>query len=204
MEFSEERTNIFKAMAEFRKKVVQPKKDANNPFFKSKYVMLEGVVKAIDDAIDGLGLSYIQEATSEDKEACVSTTIIHESGEYIKFDSLSLPVSKVDAQAFGSAVTYAKRYSLSAAFGITSDVDDDGNKATVESGNQSGVKMATAKQVGFLKIKAMEYSKLKGGNVDDFYKFLSKMYKVDDILQTTAKTTGAAITYIEGLLNDKE
>ncbi|MCT2883007.1 ERF family protein, partial [Lentilactobacillus buchneri] len=47
-----------------------------------------------------------------------------------QFDPLNVPVGKNDAQAFGSAETYARRYTLSAVFGVTSDVDDDGNSAT--------------------------------------------------------------------------
>ncbi|MCT2882993.1 ERF family protein, partial [Lentilactobacillus buchneri] len=47
-----------------------------------------------------------------------------------QFDPLNVPVGKNDAQAFGSAETYARRYTLSAVFGVTSDVDDDGNQAT--------------------------------------------------------------------------
>lgn len=129
MKTSESTQEIFKALAAFRKVLKQPVKDANNPFFKSDYVTLDGVVKAIDEAIDGTGLSYLQEAMSDENSVKVATYILHESGEHIKLDTLSLPVSKADAQGFGSALTYAKRYALSAAFGVTSDVDDDGNQA---------------------------------------------------------------------------
>lgn len=129
MRFSETASNIFKAMSDFRKNLVQPSKDAKNPFFKNNYVTLDGIVKAIDDAIKGTGLSYTQEAMSEGNSVKVSTYILHESGEYMALDPLTLPASKADAQAFGSAVTYAKRYALAAAFGVTSDVDDDGNDA---------------------------------------------------------------------------
>lgn len=130
MRTSEETENIFKALADFRKELKQPLKDANNPFFKSKYVPLENIVEVIDEAIKGTGLSYAQEATSEGQYISVATHIFHESGEFISFDKLSLPATKADAQGFGSAVTYAKRYSLAAVFGVTSDEDDDGNKTS--------------------------------------------------------------------------
>lgn len=130
MERSENIAEISKALNTFRTAVKQPVKSASNPFFKSKYVALEGVVDAIDSALKDTGLSYVQEATSEGNQVSVTTLLLHESGEWIELTPLTLPVTKNDAQAFGSAETYARRYSLSAAFGITSDLDDDGNAAS--------------------------------------------------------------------------
>lgn len=130
MNSSDKIDELAKALNTFRTKVRQPAKSADNPFFKSKYVQLEGVVAAIDDALEETGLSYTQDVTSDGDQVSVATVILHESGQYIELGPLSVPVSKKDAQAFGSAETYARRYSLSAAFGITSDIDDDGNAAT--------------------------------------------------------------------------
>ncbi|HGF8314817.1 TPA: ERF family protein [Enterococcus faecium] len=130
MRTSEETQEIFEALAKFRTKLKQPLKDASNPFFKSKYVPLENIVQVIDEAIVDTGLSYSQEATSKENSVLVATHVFHESGQFISFDPLALPATKSDAQGFGSAVTYAKRYSLAAVFGVTSDEDDDGNKAT--------------------------------------------------------------------------
>lgn len=129
MKTSESISEIAKALSEVRKNIKQPEKSANNPFFKSKYVMLEGVVDAIDKALPK-GFAYTQEVTSDGNQISVSTILLHESGQYIQFDPLNVPVTKNDAQAFGSAETYARRYTLSAVFGVTSDVDDDGNSAT--------------------------------------------------------------------------
>lgn len=130
MERSESIAEISKALNTFRIAVKQPVKSASNPFFKSKYVALEGIVDAIDSALKDTGLSYVQEATSEGNQVSITTLLLHESGEWIELTPLTLPVTKNDAQAFGSAETYARRYSLSAAFGITSDLDDDGNAAS--------------------------------------------------------------------------
>ncbi|MCT3557248.1 single-stranded DNA-binding protein [Lentilactobacillus buchneri] len=129
MKTSESISEIAKGLNEVRKNIKQPEKSANNPFFKSKYVMLEGVVDAIDKALPK-GFTYTQEVTSDGNQISVSTILLHESGQYIQFDPLNVPVTKNDAQAFGSAETYARRYTLSAVFGVTSDVDDDGNSAT--------------------------------------------------------------------------
>ena len=117
-----------------RQAIKQPPKDAKNPFFKSNYVTLEGVQKAIDEAKEGTGIDYSQFVeTSPDGRTGVSTMVYSDKGEYIITDPLYLQPVKNDPQGNGSVVTYSRRYQLSALFGISSDIDDDGNNA---SGNQ--------------------------------------------------------------------
>lgn len=140
MKLSESTENIFKALSQFRKNIMQPKKDADNPQFRSKYVPLELVTDAIDKVAPNYGLAYFQNLTTlENSMVGVQTIITHESGEYIEFDWLYLdarPIIKGGAkgqatsQSQGSAITYGRRYSLSSAFGIASEVDDDGNEAS--------------------------------------------------------------------------
>lgn len=132
MECSDNLDKLFEALATFRSQVQQPIKSADNPFFKSKYVDLDGVVKSVDEGLKNTGLSFTQEPVSNpgDKSVSVYTIITHKSGQYMKLGPLTLPTDKQNPQGFGSAETYARRYSLSAAFGITSDVDDDGNAAS--------------------------------------------------------------------------
>lgn len=136
MQKSNEISEINKALAEFRKEVKQPLKDANNPFFKSKYVPLENVVEAIDDVAPKHGLSFTQWPVSDGNgNVGVSTMLLHSSGQYIEYDPVYMKPDKQTPQAIGSAITYSKRYSLSAVFGITSDEDDDGNQATGNGNN---------------------------------------------------------------------
>lgn len=126
MEKSESVKELFVALTKFRKSLKQPLKDAQNPFFKKNYVPLENVVETIDKAIVDTGLSYLQEIA----ENRVNTIITHESGQYLIIGGSEVKPVKPDPQALGSAITYAKRYSLCCAFGITSDEDDDGNAAS--------------------------------------------------------------------------
>ncbi|MFT8412589.1 ERF family protein [Schleiferilactobacillus perolens] len=130
MKHSDSIKSLAGALVLFRSQLVQPIKDKTNPFLKNKYVPLEGVVEAVDKGIHGTGLSYTQSVSGGDKSITVTTVIMHESGEWLELDGLTLPMAKQDAQAGGSAITYARRYSLSAAFGITSDTDDDGDTAS--------------------------------------------------------------------------
>ena len=137
MKRSETQIEILKALAQFHKNIIQPKKDANNPFFKSKYVPLENVTEVIDKVAPEYGLAYAQEAlTNTDKGMVgVTTLLTHESGEWIEFDPLFLKADKQTAQGYGSAITYARRYALSSAFGIASETDDDGNETTTQTAN---------------------------------------------------------------------
>ena len=130
MRKSETIIELSKAFAKMQKELEQPFKNANNPFFKSKYVPLENVVDSITRASSKHGLSFTQFPSSDENgNVTVGTMVMHESGEWIEYDPICLKPVKNDPQAVGSAITYAKRYALSAIFGITSDNDDDGNEA---------------------------------------------------------------------------
>lgn len=131
MRKSDSIVEISKAMVEFQKEVKQPFKDADNPFFKSKYVPLESVVEAITDIAPKHGLSFTQWALNDENgQIGVATLLMHESGEYIEYDPVFMKAEKQTAQGAGALITYLKRYTLSAIFGITSDQDDDGNSAS--------------------------------------------------------------------------
>ena len=147
MKHSETLASIAKALAAFQAEVKQPEKSAKNPHFKSNYVPLEGVVDVVNKFGPKHGLSYMQEPIYQDDKAGAQTMIMHESGEWILFEPLLLPVGqKATAQAAGSAITYARRYSLGSAFGIASEVDDDANSAS-DNANQNPMKQQPRKQV---------------------------------------------------------
>lgn len=136
MKKSESIVEIAKALASFRSEVKQPMKDADNPFFKSRYVPLPNVVEAIDETAPKHGLSFVQWLLNDENgQIGVATMILHNSGEYFEFDPVFMRAEKQTPQGAGSLATYLKRYSLAAAFGITSDEDDDGNQATGNGNN---------------------------------------------------------------------
>ncbi len=132
MNKSESITNLATALAMAQMNIKGAIKDSANPFFKSKYADLSSVVEAIRPAFGQCGLSYIQRIEPSDRdEVRVETILLHASGEWLSCGVLNLPVSKVDAQGYGSALTYARRYSLAAAAGVAPEnEDDDGNAAS--------------------------------------------------------------------------
>ena len=168
MNKSESITELNKALANFHKEVKQPMKDANNPFFKSKYVPLENVVEAIDDVAPKFGLTYSQyPVTTDDGKVGISTVLLHESGEFIEYPPATTKPDKNTPQGVGSTLTYMRRYSLSAVFGITSDQDDDGNEASgnakAKQTSNKNVQMASAQTIGTLKKEVIEFTNLIKG-----------------------------------------
>lgn len=121
--------NIASALVKAQKAFAPALKDSNNPFFKTKYADLSTCVKAVIDALNDNGIALIQKCHNCPDGVMVETTFIHESGETIDCGILHVPAAKNDPQGYGSALTYARRYSLMAACGIAPE-DDDGNLAS--------------------------------------------------------------------------
>ncbi|AGZ24981.1 MULTISPECIES: ERF family protein [Staphylococcus] len=170
MNKSESIVELNKALANFHKEVKQPMKDANNPFFKSKYVPLENVVEAIDDVAPKHGLTYSQyPVTTENGLVGISTVLLHESGEFIEFPPATTKPDKNTPQGVGSALTYMRRYSLSAVFGITSDQDDDGNEASGKSNRnkQTQPQKASSQTIGTLKKEVINFTNLIKGTKNE-------------------------------------
>lgn len=104
-------------------------KSSTNPHFRSRYADLSACVEAVVDALNNNGIALTQRVSPCDDGVIVETVFIHESGEIINCGQLHVPAAKQDPQGYGSALTYARRYSLMAACGIAPE-DDDGNSAS--------------------------------------------------------------------------
>jgi hypothetical protein len=118
---------LFAALVKCQAKLGAATKDKTNPQFKSKYADLASVVDAIKPVAAKCGLAYVQIFREAEGGVCIETVIVHESGEEKSTGPLFVPASKQDAQGYGSAITYARRYGLQTAFGIPAD--DDGHAA---------------------------------------------------------------------------
>jgi hypothetical protein len=129
MEHSTTLGALAKALAGAQLRLKDAKKDATNPHFRNRYASLASVREALSAVLPECGLSYVQSFEPHgDAGVCIVTTLLHESGEWIR-SRLYLPVSKKDAQGFGSAISYGRRYSLAAIVGIATDDDDDAEVA---------------------------------------------------------------------------
>ena len=104
-------------------------KDKTNPAFRSKYADLGACIDAVEDALLANGIAFIQHTFEDATGVTVETVFLHESGDSMACGKLHVPAAKQDPQGYGSALTYARRYSLMAACGIAPE-DDDGNAGT--------------------------------------------------------------------------
>lgn len=150
-------SKLFAAMAKAFPDIEGALKDSNNPHFKSKYADLSSVVEAIKPALIKNDLFFAQVNHEQTGGVCVETLVCHSSGEQMSFGKLFVPAGKNDAQGYGSALTYARRYSLMTAFGVCPE-DDDGN-AAVKSAPQQEQRSASARAkpeplTGFYKTRA--------------------------------------------------
>jgi hypothetical protein len=141
-----ENKNLLKALSKFQQLVKPIKKDANNPFFKSSYASLDHIQEHIKPTLIECGLVVIQRNVYSDNanQLFVESKVVEvESGEW-ESSLFPVVVSKTDAQSYGSAVSYAKRYSLSGLLNLTiQDQDDDAQKA-VEQTKQETVWLTDA------------------------------------------------------------
>lgn len=118
------------AMVAIQSELKNPAFDSTNPHFRNKYPSLAGVRDAIVPLAAKHGISVTQNLLSNAEGVGCETILMHVSGEAIKYGPLFLPAAKHDPQGFGSCATYARRYSLLAAFNVVGDEDDDANKGT--------------------------------------------------------------------------
>lgn len=103
------------------------------------YAPLEEIIKSVRPSLHANGLAFVQSVA----DGLVVTLILHDSGEWVQ--SGGTPVSAVEQgpQAYGSALTYSRRYDLSLALGLCPDDDDDGNAAEGnEATSKNGLKKA--------------------------------------------------------------
>lgn len=130
MQMSENINELATALAKAQGEMKNAGKTSDNPFFKSKYADLAEILNAVREPLSKYGLSISQLYDGmgvPDKTITVTTLLMHSSGQYIS-NSANYPVAKADIQGVGSAITYARRYSLAAILGLSQE-DDDGNAA---------------------------------------------------------------------------
>lgn len=195
MKHSDELKNLAKALAKFQADIKDPARDKDNPYFKSKYVALDGLLDAVRPVLAANGLSFIQSPVSNGQDMGVATLLMHDSGEWIESDPFMLHAVKNDPQAGGSAITYARRYSLSAVLGVAWDDDDDANMATKSHQSRSNAQNTPAKgnhtQAG-VKAPKTPPQQAQPNTVHDYYELTIEWARAH-----------RAIAFIGPLLNEK-
>lgn len=173
-EASAEIGKLAEALAMAQGMMENASKSSANPFFKSKYADLAEVWNTIREPLSKNGLSVVQAPVGIDgRSVKILTMLLHKSGQYIRTVT-TIPCAKSDAQGIGSALTYGRRYALSALVGIAQE-DDDGNAAVQHPATTPrrqarrappAKQLACAEQLGAMR-SALE-EKMSGINIEDF------------------------------------
>jgi hypothetical protein len=136
MDRSEDIKELATALAKAQAEVRDAAKNCVNGHLKNKYADLGAVWDACREPLTSNGLSVVQiPEPNIEGHLLLTTLLLHTSGQFIG-GTLSIPLVKADAQTYGAALTYARRYGLSSLVGIVADDDDDGNAASARQQRQ--------------------------------------------------------------------
>lgn len=137
MRTSEDIKEITKALVAFHSEVGRITKDGTNPHLKNRYATIDQIIEEIRPVLASHGLFVMQlPSNSEAGEIQMVTRLYHVSGQWMESPSLKIKVDRNNAQGIGSAITYARRYSLTSFLGLNTGEDDDGHAAS--GGDHSG------------------------------------------------------------------
>jgi len=128
MKTSKTISKIAVALSKFQGEVTDIPKNKQNEYMKNRYADLQGVLEIVRPLLAKHELTIIQTPSTEGEKVKLTTLLVHSSGEWIK-DTLFMDITTnnkatTKAQAIGSVITYARRYSLSSILGIA-QADDD-------------------------------------------------------------------------------
>jgi len=162
-------------------------KDSVNPFFKSKYADLGSVWDAARPVLSKNGLCIMQTTEMAGDKIVMVTTLAHTSGQWMK-SYLPLNPAKNDSQGIGAAITYLRRYSLSALVGVVCDEDDDGETAVGRGKAQQQAPMPPLAKKEEEKIGLEEVAKISElvSQLDDsgykaFFSWIRQTFKANDV-----------------------
>ena len=133
-------SELTKALVKAQKAVKSAAKSSINLHFKSRYADLSEVMDACVPALNANGLAVLQPVRADGPLVTITTMLVHESGEWIAED-LSMKAVQDTPQGIGSAITYGRRYGLSALVGVAPE-DDDGNAASHGNGRTEQASLA--------------------------------------------------------------
>ena len=185
MQTSEQINEIAGALAKAQGEIKGAAKDSTNPHFRSKYADLASVWDACRAALSKNGLSVIQTPDTTADGVFLYTTLAHSSGQWIRSTMPVRPVQDTP-QGLGSALTYARRYSLASMVGVAPDDDDDGQAAsTGERAANNGPGKAAPKPV---ESPEQADAREAAGRIKEAINLAKTPAEIDTILKVQSKT----------------
>ena len=180
------------ALAKAQGEILPAPKDADNPFFKSKYASLPAIREAMREAFAKNGLSVLQIPEVHDGSLHLHTILLHSSGQCLKCGTLSAEVDLTNPQKIGSAVSYFRRYSLAAISQTVGDTDDDAQAVAAAPAKPKAARKLSGHEVVALQqaihattsatelaelLKGTQYQTLKSAGPADVYEQTQKLAK---------------------------
>lgn len=122
-----------------------PAQTGYNNHLRANYSTIADYLSAVNHALWENGIFLTQDAKTVENTVSVITRLTHTSGETIESSPCVIPVTKPDAQAFGSAIAYARRYSLASFLSLAAGVEDDDGESLTQGEKQETEKQETKK-----------------------------------------------------------
>lgn len=145
--------NISKALVAAQSKMGAATKGASNPYFKSKYADLGSVMEVVKGPLNEASIAVLQPTSSDATgNSYVSTVLLHSSGEYIESEPLKLEIPKGTMQDLGSAISYARRYTLQSLLSVPAE--DDDAESTMNRSTKTAVPAKAASTSGTVTLSA--------------------------------------------------
>lgn len=193
MKTSESITKISPALIKFHSEVGTIEKDGENPYLKTKYATLDSINKTIRPVLASSKLAIMQNVISGDGIITIKTKLLHESSEWMESEGTTLRLQKIDPQGVGAAITYARRYDLSAFLSLDTGEEDDGASQMGDGYEPIPKNAITQEQVGQLKLKTMQFAKARNQTEQAVYDVL----KIKELNQLNQKQASAAIKQLD-------
>jgi len=130
-------TNLIESLVKAQSEMTHAQLDQINPQWKSRFASLKSVIDAVKPALNSNGIFYMQISHPVDSGVGIETVFM-KGDEKLSGGVVVVPVDRANAQGLGSSMTYAKRYSLAVACGISASEDDDGNAAAAAPPQRKG------------------------------------------------------------------
>lgn len=208
---SDQISNLAAAILEAQKDIGAALKSSKNPYFKSKYADLTVVIDAVKEPLNKHGIAFLQAVDANGEGSpVIDTILLHSSGQYLSTRTPVFCSKPNDPQAFGSGVTYSKRYALQAILGLPTE-DDDAERAMARDNKQADKPkfgppakqpMMTKKSEEIVEQAFFDYETVQGGNIAkgfvlDLDKFKDAVYAMHNKWPTQKDSVAKIVEAVE-------
>ncbi|MBS3903730.1 MAG: ERF family protein [Simkania sp.] len=203
MRTSENINELAKAMAVAQGEMKPAVESAKNTHFKKSYSTINDIIDCTREPLSKNGLSVWQNVTVDQHGVSITTRVAHESGQWMEFGPLSMPLATPTPQSIGSVITYGKRYALCAALGVsTGEKDDDAEEAEQPFRAQQAAKSSAKPQeeAKVLMISAIQANTLESMVRKDDSEYLKRLlihFKIPSFRELPADKYESARVAIE-------